>query len=378
MVKLTRFFWVTTTGVCLLIVILITVSSIAAQGDSDNPYPIIADGNIRQLQSVQTLNFANIEDGIVPASGLFVASADGSKIATFGNLVGDPPLSQAILWGYGDTENAFPMVNAIDDSSLVRLLSDDGRCLYAGYRGYYHIWEFDPISASLHSIQIAELDSPDEMVVGLWLAEDHSENESCNLNVYAEVMNSTGESFILAPDLSILHENIFALPDSEDAAARVGRVPEPLALTMDFDGTLYRWDMQSQTVTDTIPLGELAMFGAVNTSGTHYVWLQSNYAGLHLVDFAAAEDRVVATFDSAYISHLKLSQNADVVIGVDPRDFPGTVSAWLVESGERINLGDYRECDRVQPDLVQLSRDGTTLIIGCDLGIDVWRIVEDD
>lgn len=377
MVKLTRNLRIKTIGLCLLSLVVISVMGVFAQDESTNSYPLISAENVEQLQSVQTLDFADIDGDIVPASGLFVTSADGSEIVTFGNFAGDPPLSQALLWGYDETEGSAPVANAIDDSSLVRLLSDDGRCLYAGYRGYYHIWELDPASTTPHSVRIAQLDSPDEMVVGLWLDEAVPEEETCNQNVYAEILTSTGENLILAPDLSILHENLFALPDSEDAAARVGRVPEPLALTMDFDGNLYRWDMRSHTITATIPLGELAMFGAVNASGTHYVWLQPDYAGLHLIDFEAGQDSLIATFDSAYISHLKLTQNADVVIGVDPRDNPGTVGIWLVESGERLDLGQYRDCERVQPDLVQLSRDGTTLIIGCDLGIDLWRVETD-
>ncbi|MFW5691150.1 MAG: hypothetical protein ACOCXZ_01505 [Chloroflexota bacterium] len=47
--------------------------------------------------------------------------------------------------------------------------------------------------------------------------------------------------------------------------------------------------------------------------------------------------------------------------------------AWIVETGERIDLGTYRECSR-QPDMVRLSTDGTTLVIGCDTGLDVWRV----
>ena len=353
-----------------------SIGGVFAQQDDDNTSSVIDAENIRQLQSIITLDFSDISDGVVPASGLFVASRNGSKIVSFGNFEGDPPLSQAILWGYAEDESSSPIINTIDDSSLVRILSDDGRCLYAGYRGYYHIWMLDLTSSVPNSIHIAELESPDDMVVGLWLGNDDPENEGCNLNVYAEIINTNGESFVIAPDLSVLHDQLFSLPESDDAVARVGRVPEPLALTVGFDGTLYRWEMESHTVTASIALDELAMFGAINVDGSYYVWLQSDYAGLHLVDFETEEDRVVATFDSAYISHIKLTQNADVVIGVDPRDHPGTINAWLVETGERIDLGSYRQCDRVQPDLVQLSHDGTTLIIGCDLGIDVWRIVE--
>jgi hypothetical protein len=51
------------------------------------------------------------------------------------------------------------------------------------------------------------------------------------------------------------------------------------------------------------------------------------------------------------------------------------VVAWDVKTGERTILGEYRECNRPQPDMTRLSEDGTTLVIGCDTGLDIWRIV---
>jgi hypothetical protein len=60
------------------------------------------------------------------------------------------------------------------------------------------------------------------------------------------------------------------------------------------------------------------------------------------------------------------------VIGVNI-DLEPIIVAWDVASGERLDLGFYRECSRT-PDMVQISEDGTTLAIGCDTGIDIWRV----
>ncbi len=345
----------------VLLLISIGSSFLAMAQDNVEPSTITAD-NILYLQSVQTLDFNALPEDLIPASGLFVSNADASRIVTFGNYPGDPPLNQAILWGYGDE----PLVNSIADGSITRFLSAEGRCLYAGYRGYYAVWELNPDSVEATAHYISD-PLGNDTVANLWLTDD----TECSTQIYAEIAADDGAAFILAPDLSVLHPELFGT----DAAARVGRILPPLALTMDFDGNLYRWDMNTHTITATIALGALAMFGATTPTGSHYAWLQTDFSGLHLVDFEAGTDHLVTALDATYISHIKLAHDADVIVGVDPADAPGTVSAWLVETGERLDLGLYRHCERVQPDLVQLSQDGATLIIGCDTGIDVWRVV---
>jgi hypothetical protein len=316
---------------------------------------------------VQKLDFTDLPADVVPASGLFVTNADASRIVTFGNRPGRPPLSLAILWGYTDVET--PSINMIDPDSVMRFLSDDGRCLYAGYRQHYIVWELNP-NGGRAAIAASKEIASQGIVVNLW----HNE-AGCSTELYAEIVADDGSTAILAPDLSVLHTNLFATTGGEPAA-RVGRIQPPLALTMTFDGMLYQWDMNAYKVTAQVFLGELAMFGAVNHDGAHYAWLQTDYSGLHLVDFETETDRFVAALNATYISHIKLTHNADVILGVDPFDQPGTVSAWIVETGERIDLGAFRHCQRTQPDLVELSQDGTALVIGCDTGIDIWRVEE--
>ncbi|MCB9438464.1 MAG: hypothetical protein H6673_15945 [Anaerolineales bacterium] len=328
-------------------------------GQADEP-PLITAENIHHLHSVQQVDFADLPAEIVPASGLFAVDADASHLVTLGNLANDPPLSQAILW----VDGAINAINRIDDSSLMRFLSDDGNCLYVGYRGYYAVYQFDPTSPNAIEAYRSSYFGDDVSILNLW-----GDTASCGLDLYAEIVRDDGTQSVIGPDGAVLYPDLFG----QEAAARIGRIPPPLALTVDFDGNLYRWDMQIHEVTATVELGDLGMFGSSNPSGSHYVWLQTDYSGLQLVDFAAGTTRLIAELDATYISHIKLTHQADVILGVDPRDQPGTISAWLVETGERLELGAFRTCERVQPDLVQLTTDGTTLVIGCDTGLDLWQ-----
>lgn len=332
-----------------------------ANAHAQDASPLISAENIDRLQSVHHLDFADLPSEIQPASGLFAVNADASHIVTFGSHPNKPPLSQAILW----VDGSITAINRIDDSSLMRFLSDDGHCLYTGYRGYYVVWQFASTGTDALEVYRSQHLGDDVSILNLW-----GNTDRCGLELYAEILTDDGVQSIIAPDGTVLYPNLFG----QEAAARIGRIPPPLALTVDFDGNLYRWDMQSHQITATVALGNLGMFGSTNPSGSHYVWLQTNYNGLQLVDFAAGTTRLIAQLDTTYISHLKLTHAADVIIGVDPHDQPGTISAWRVETGERINLGDYRTCERIQPDLVQLTADGTTLVIGCDTGLDLWQV----
>lgn len=365
-------------GFVLSVLIAITLFSASSMTtvaqDEGGTYPVITAQNIRQLQSVQQLDFADIPANVKPASGLFAINADASLVVTFGNLSGEPPLSQAVLWGYG-AESDGPLVNALGDSHVIRLLTEDGQCLVTGHTGYYAVWELDPTQDSARLLDQVELPEAFDTVNNVWTAD----NTTCNTDVYAEVFAMDGSTYVLGPDGEVLHTDLFAVA-GQVQAGRVGRVQPPLAITMDFENHLYRWDMMSHEITATVEVNAFAIFGAVNQTGTYYAWQEGTgpdtFEALHLVNFEEESDRIVASYDNLYFSHLALPPEADVILGIDPTDERGTVSAWQIETGERIDLGSYRECERIQPDLVKLSQDGTALVIGCDKGIDIWRVVE--
>ena len=352
----------------LLIVTLIIMNlgtSVCAQADDLAPTPINAE-NIVDLHPIYQLDFSQLPPEIETASGQFVMSADGSRIVSFGNQAEASPFSQGIIWEEGQIVGML----ALEGDSITRELTDDGQCLYVGYQGHIRAYRLD-MTEAIHEFMYVALPNEDDYAVNFWQAEGFT----CAPDVYVEVAALDGQLYRgeVVNDVGfVLMDELFILPDVT-TAARVGRIPPPLALTIDFDGNLYRWDMNRNAVTGQVNVGEIAMFGKLNASGSHYMWLSPAHDGLYLADFANESTTQITPLDDVYLSHMLLTHSADVVIGIDPYDARGTVSAWDVATGERLELGKYRTCDRTQPELVQLSRDGATVVIGCDLGLEVWR-----
>jgi hypothetical protein len=160
-----------------------------------------------------------------------------------------------------------------------------------------------------------------------------------------------------------------------DAFLRIGRIKPPTAITVTQSGQVKRWNLETGEVTATAQLEELPGAGQVNASGRYFIWRDAESTSLHLLDFETGEDRGVAPLDGAYIPFMFLTSDASVAIGVNVGSEP-IVAAWDTSTGERYNLGEYRACNR-QPDMVRLSGDGTALVIGCDTGLDIWRVVGD-
>jgi hypothetical protein len=159
-----------------------------------------------------------------------------------------------------------------------------------------------------------------------------------------------------------------------ESAVRIGRIPAPLAITAAEDGRARLWDLQTGAITAEVQLDEMPVFGRINeaTAG-QLVWRDQESQALHLLDFATGEDRLVADIGQEYIQALLLTPGGDVILAVHIGDDP-VVAAWDAATGERRDLGRYRaDCGRV-PDMAQLSRDGTTLAVGCDAGIEIWRV----
>lgn len=159
-----------------------------------------------------------------------------------------------------------------------------------------------------------------------------------------------------------------------ESIVRIGRIPAPLAITAAEDGSVRLWDLETNTITAEITLPVAPTFGRVNqTEGVHFVWRDGASDSLYLLDFTTGENTFISPLDGEYIQALLISPLADVVLAVHRGDTP-SVGAWLVETGEYLDLGSYwEECSRV-PDSVALSADGTRLIIGCNAGYEVWEI----
>jgi hypothetical protein len=326
--------------------------------------PIIDSNNVENLGSVAELDFSEVESlGLTPGSGVFVMSAGGSRIISFANADGESPLSTAVVWEDGEIADT----QFIGDNSLARALSADGTLLAV---------------ATLEGVSLVDLENGEQQMViqvengpvlGVWI---NSEGVVCGetsptLDSPAEIVCDDGRE---------------AVPLFDDDAAdfvRIGRVPAPLAVLGSETGTMTRWNLETGEITAQAEAGDVAIFGSVNIdgapdapgSGSHLAWRDPYSTQLNLLDFASGENQAITPLDGSFIAHLLLARGADVILAIDPMSARRSVWAWRLD-GEKIDLGQFRECTRQQPDLAAFSADGSTLVIGCDTGLDVWRVQE--
>jgi hypothetical protein len=167
----------------------------------------------------------------------------------------------------------------------------------------------------------------------------------------------------------------FQLPSPQtdpDALIRIGRLPAPLAISVTREGLVRRWDLSTGEVTAEVPMDTLPLYGHATPDGERLVWRDPPSTALNILNFETGENRMIIPLNGMYVPFIFLTASADVIIGVDPDEEP-VVVAWVAERGERIDLGQYRACGR-PPDMARLSEDGSTLVIGCDAGLDIWRV----
>ena len=157
-----------------------------------------------------------------------------------------------------------------------------------------------------------------------------------------------------------------------DSFLRIGRIDPPFAVTVTQNFLVKLWNLEVDAVLATAQLDELPGAGQLSTDGRYFAWRDGDSKALHLLDFKTGKDWIVATLQGSNIPFLLLNSSASVIIGVNVALKP-VVVAWDTTTGERVDLGEYRPCSR-QPDMVRLSYDSTTLVIGCDKGLDVWRV----
>jgi len=161
--------------------------------------------------------------------------------------------------------------------------------------------------------------------------------------------------------------------DDDEPVIRVGRIPLPIILQTTFDGYVTAYDFDELVGEYEVDNGP-TVFGHINALTSHFAWSDPNSTTLNLLDLVTGENEEVAELDNLYAQYYLLSQDASLVIAINV-DFQLNVVAWATQTGERFELGEYRHCERI-PDKVQLSADGTTLVIGCDTGLDLWRLTD--
>ncbi len=354
----------------LLITLLLVVPLVQAQDETR----IITADNIRQLQSFRQVDFSDLPEGAGEiVNGWFVLSEDGNRLAAMNRqnslLVWNEQvdlLDSYFIEGADSLPNTVLDAVFSSDNRQIVSVHAEGGAYYVAYRS------LDEKSTTYFQFRTADLP------LRIWLKE----------TVWLEVVlpRTAAEPYVVNLLPGLPPESLFnkELTDDEqirllsgpendnDSFLRVGRIEPPLAITVTRDNLVKRWNLQTGGVTATAQLNMLPGGGQVNAAGTHFAWRDGESEALHLLDFETGEDRVVAQLGGQYIPFLFLSPAADVIIGVNVALEP-VVVAWNVATGERIELGEYHTCNR-QPDMVRLSQDGTTLVIGCDTGLDIWRI----
>jgi hypothetical protein len=335
---------------------------------------VISAGNINHLNSVQHIDFAKLptEAGKVE-NGWFVISGNGEHIALINRQNHVTVLSEAaqVIDSYA-VEGGDSIPNTILDAAF-NANGDGLTSVHIEGGAYYVVYR----SPEAHFMEYFQFRNPDNPLRVWWRDSVYLEVSPFEttqpryvLQLKPTVLNRIRQNEILD---SSEYTSIPSGPESDpDAFLRIGRIDPPLAVTVSKSGQVKRWNLETGKVTASAKVNALPGAGQVNADGRYFAWRDGDSKALHLLDFETGNDRVVAQINGNYIPFLLLASGADVIIGVNMRLTP-TVTAWDVVSGRQIELGEYRQCDR-QPDMVRLSGDGATLVIGCNTGLDIWRV----
>lgn len=347
------------------IISLVILSAIAGPIVSADSFDVIEADNVETLASMAQIDFSQLAGlALEPASGIFVMSQDASTIITFGNERNASPLSTAIVWDgiTGEWRATF----AVGENPYDRFLSPDGETLLIGRRG--HIAAFEVSTGAESTV----LDAPDWTFLDVW--------QTPEAVICGETQpNAEGVAWILCNDE---RDPVALFGEGEQDFVRIGRIPAPLGVTVDDDFNAQLWNRELAQPLMSVAAPDFAVFGSINVdgstysngTGSHLAWRAPPSQTLYLLDFTNGENHLIDELDGSFIAHILLSRHADVVFAIDPMSSRRAVWAWNTETLERTILGTFRTCNRQQPDLALLSHDGTTLVIGCDLGLDIWRV----
>ncbi len=322
--------------------------------------PITAE-TVATLGSVQQIDYATApaEAGDL-ASGWLRLSADGTRVVTINRT------NDLLLWDTrtGDLLDSYRVDggDGLPATMLDAAFGTDGVVSLHSDGAQHFIARYDLPTGALQVVAYAE-DRP----VRVWPADDPA-------FVWAEVL--ADEPYVVRVDMANgeVMERFASAPEvDENAVVRIGRMPAPLAVTSTEGGEATLWNLETREALSTVQAEAMPMFGHINgAAGRHLVWRDPQSENLYLLDFDAGENTFIAPLGGAYVQALLLGPSSDLVIGVNI-DLQPVVVAWDVATGEQIELGPYRACART-PDMVQLSEDGTTLVIGCDTGLDIWQV----
>ena len=321
-------------------------------------YPAITAENVAKLRPVQRIDFADFPDP--PSFGWFEANSEATEFIVIDDggriyRVGTSGILESMHYSVSEAQ-IFSLIDAAYSENEPYILYLLDGAFYIN--GQQFLSEYEPLA--LHAVSgslYVEASGPVGTKVFLPLALDAGAGK-------------------LVPVASI---DFPAVP-ADAPAVRIGRVDFPHVLISslaDHSLRAYRYpDAFSADGVHTIALtGGPAVAGAINLLGTHLGWSDPGSLSLNILDLVSGENRVVDQLDQAYAQFHLLSHDASVILIVN-LDFAPAVFAWDAASGAHFELGEYRHCKRI-PDKAEISADGAALIIGCDTGLEIWRIAED-
>jgi WD40 repeat protein len=328
------------------------------------PEPITA-ANVHRLQSITQIDFEGMDCNF--ETGGFELSTDGEFIAALDSH------RHVYVW------NAKGELLYADDIPCDELRNTTHLAVDANHA----LYTFEQVE---NALTISKLNLPDAsqetttitsfeaMVLAAWVNKDTVWLEARENN--RETVISVHNAFVPQYELEFL---AYAPANDTDAVVRIGGIPPPYTVTSSRDGMVKLWNIQTGEVVYEVDngTGEAAVFGAINSDATRLIWRDSQNEALYLLNFETDENRFIGNLNGQYAQWYFLSNDASVTLAVN-LSFEPNIVAWDTTTGEQIFLGDYRECSRPQPDMARLSENGTTLVIGCDTGFDIWRIVPEN
>jgi len=358
----------------LVIVLALVCFSLAGSIAAQDSLSVITAQNIQRLHSVKHIDFSSWAQQVGKIeNGWFALNHDANYIAlmnrtgevVIGNVTGKVVDHYSIPGSDNLPTSVLDIAFRANDPAVVSAHAEGG-AYYVAYRYY-----------ETHHTEYFRFDTPD-VPLRIWdsgLAWLEISPADYTHGRFVEALNpSKFNGFrvneVLPPDAVKAFDS--GPENDPDSFLRIGRIDAPFAVTVTRNFMVKLWNLEANAIIATAQLDELPGAGQLSTDGRFFAWRDGESKALHLLDFNSGEDRVITSLQGSYIPFLLLNSSASVIIGVNVALKPRVV-AWNTTTGDRIDLGDYRSCSR-QPDMVRLSQDDTTIIVGCDKGLDIWRV----
>lgn len=343
--------------VCLLMVIgTMSISIAQTELTPNDPIPVttpITAENIHNLRPVMKIDFADYPD---IRSGWFVMSPDGHYVAVRAGL------NRMMVW-YGTTlitsvTISNTIVDAVFAPSLsLTMLDDSGQVIVS--------------LLDLEWQELLTLNTTSHILQSVWF------NPTTQTFWLEALTIPENEYTVFSIDFaSQIQTHPYAPATDPNAMVRIGRIMPPYAVTSSPEGDVKLWHLETGAVLASADVGDMpAVFGQISPNAQFLVWRDPMSEAVNLLNFATGENQRVADLNGVYFQAFFVSDDGSVILAVD-ENFQPRIVAWITATGERIDLGEFRTCSRV-PDMIRMSQDFTTLVIGCDTGLDIWRITSE-